>query len=131
MGQNLVLNMDDHGYTVCAYNRTTSKVDKFLANEAKGTKVVGAHSVEELCAKYVTSYAVCTEMIPLETVVILLKIVIRVRSLCDVEVFANDGYVSLSFAIGFQYLTLFPFSIMLTIIFLSSHLNVENEPCTM
>lgn len=51
MGQNLVLNMDDHGFTVCAYNRTTSKVDRFLANEAKGTKVVGAHSVEELCAK--------------------------------------------------------------------------------
>ena len=51
MGQNLVLNMDDHGFTVCAYNRTTSKVDKFLANEAKGTKVVGAHSVEELCSK--------------------------------------------------------------------------------
>jgi len=51
MGQNLVLNMDDHGFTVCAYNRTTSKVDRFLANEAKGTKVVGAHSVEELCSK--------------------------------------------------------------------------------
>src|SRR6478735_3687480 len=43
--------MNDHGYTVCAYNRTTSKVDDFLANEAKGTQIVGAHSVEELCAK--------------------------------------------------------------------------------
>jgi 6-phosphogluconate dehydrogenase len=43
--------MNDHGYTVCAYNRTTSKVDDFLANEAKGTNIVGAHSVEELCAK--------------------------------------------------------------------------------
>ncbi|KAI8095694.1 6-phosphogluconate dehydrogenase, decarboxylating [Thamnidium elegans] len=53
MGQNLILNMDDHGYTVCAYNRTTSKVDDFLANEAKGTKIVGAHSVEELCAKLI------------------------------------------------------------------------------
>jgi len=51
MGQNLVLNMDDHGFTVCAYNRTTSKVDRFLENEAKGTKVVGAHSVQELCSK--------------------------------------------------------------------------------
>ncbi|CEG82259.1 Putative 6-phosphogluconate dehydrogenase, decarboxylating [Rhizopus microsporus] len=51
MGQNLILNINDHGYTVCAYNRTTSKVDDFLNNEAKGTKVVGAHSVEELCAK--------------------------------------------------------------------------------
>lgn len=45
------MNINDHGYTVCAYNRTTSKVDDFLNNEAKGTKVVGAHSVEELCAK--------------------------------------------------------------------------------
>ncbi len=48
MGQNLVLNMNDHGYTVAVYNRTTSKVDDFLAREAKGTKVVGTHSLEEL-----------------------------------------------------------------------------------
>ena len=48
MGQNLVLNMDDHGFTVCAFNRTVSKVDDFLANEAKGTKIIGAHSIEEL-----------------------------------------------------------------------------------
>lgn len=32
---------------MAAYNRTTSKVDDFLANEAKDTKVVGAHSIEE------------------------------------------------------------------------------------
>ncbi|KAI8884251.1 6-phosphogluconate dehydrogenase, decarboxylating [Backusella circina FSU 941] len=51
MGQNLILNMNDNGFTVCAYNRTTSKVDSFLENEAKGTNIVGAHSVEELCAK--------------------------------------------------------------------------------
>ena len=48
MGQNLVLNMDDHGYTVAVYNRTTSKVDRFIENEANGTKVIGAHSLEEL-----------------------------------------------------------------------------------
>ena len=61
MGQNLILNMNDHGYVVCAYNRTTAKVDEFLANEAKGTKVcaktatplldlqiIGAHSLEEM-----------------------------------------------------------------------------------
>ena len=41
MGQNLVLNMDDHGYTVAVFNRTTSKVDTFLATTAKGTKVIG------------------------------------------------------------------------------------------
>ena len=33
MGQNLVLNMNDHGYKVCAFNRTTAKVDDFLAKE--------------------------------------------------------------------------------------------------
>jgi len=48
MGQNLILNMNDRGSTVVAYNRTTSKVDDFLANEAKGTKVIGAHSIEEM-----------------------------------------------------------------------------------
>jgi 6-phosphogluconate dehydrogenase len=50
MGQNLVLNMDDHGFTVAVYNRTSSKVDRFLANEAKGSKVIGTHSIEELVA---------------------------------------------------------------------------------
>lgn len=50
MGQNLVLNMNDHGFTVAVYNRTTSKVDAFLANEAKGTNVIGTHSIEELVA---------------------------------------------------------------------------------
>ena len=49
MGQNLVLNMNDHGYQVAVFNRTVSKVDDFLANEAKGTQVVGAHSIEEMC----------------------------------------------------------------------------------
>ena len=51
MGQNLILNMNDHGFVVCAYNRTTSKVDDFLNNEAKGTKIVGAHSLEEMVKK--------------------------------------------------------------------------------
>jgi 6-phosphogluconate dehydrogenase len=51
MGQNLVLNMNDHGYKVCVFNRTTSKVDEFLAEEAKGTQVEGSHTVEELCSK--------------------------------------------------------------------------------
>ncbi len=50
MGQNLVLNMNDHGFTVVAFNRTVEKVDHFLANEAKGTKVIGAHSIEEMVA---------------------------------------------------------------------------------
>ncbi|HEY5670849.1 MAG TPA: decarboxylating NADP(+)-dependent phosphogluconate dehydrogenase [Anaerolineales bacterium] len=48
MGQNLVLNMNDHGYRIAVYNRTISKVDEFLETSAKGTEVVGAHSLEEL-----------------------------------------------------------------------------------
>ena len=49
MGQNLILNMNDHGYTVVAYNRTVSKVDEFLNDAAKGRQtILGAHSIEEL-----------------------------------------------------------------------------------
>src|SRR5712664_1626958 len=48
MGQNLILNMNDHGFTVVAFNRTVSKVDDSLNQEAKGTNVIGAHSLEEM-----------------------------------------------------------------------------------
>ncbi len=50
MGENLVLNMESHGFTVAVFNRTTSKVDAFLEGRAKGKKIVGTHSVEELVA---------------------------------------------------------------------------------
>jgi len=48
MGQNLVLNMNDHGYGVAVFNRTVSKVDDFISHEAAGTNVVGTHSIAEL-----------------------------------------------------------------------------------
>ena len=48
MGQNLVLNMNDHGFTVAVFNRTVSKVDDFLSQGAKGTRIIGAHSIAEL-----------------------------------------------------------------------------------
>lgn len=49
MGQNLVLNMNDHGYTVAVFNRTVSKVDEFLADAAKGRDtIIGTRSMEEL-----------------------------------------------------------------------------------
>ncbi|MEN8258343.1 MAG: decarboxylating NADP(+)-dependent phosphogluconate dehydrogenase [Thermodesulfobacteriota bacterium] len=51
MGQNLVLNINDHGFTVAIYNRTTSKVDDFMAGPAKGTRVIPCHSIEELVGK--------------------------------------------------------------------------------
>jgi 6-phosphogluconate dehydrogenase len=49
MGQNLVLNMNDHGYKVAVFNRTTSKLDKFMQDQAKDTAVAGSHSIEEMC----------------------------------------------------------------------------------
>jgi 6-phosphogluconate dehydrogenase len=46
MGQNLVLNMNDHGFNVAVYNRTTSKVDEFLAGPAKGTNIIGCYDLK-------------------------------------------------------------------------------------
>jgi 6-phosphogluconate dehydrogenase len=51
MGQNIILNMNDHGYKVVAFNRTVSKVEEFMANEAKGTNVIGATSLEDMVSK--------------------------------------------------------------------------------
>lgn len=51
MGQNLVLNMNDHGYTVAVFNRTVSKVDEFLEGPAKGTKVIGCKTLNEFIQK--------------------------------------------------------------------------------
>ncbi len=46
MGQNLVLNMNDHGYSVAVYNRTTKKVDDFLNGPASGREsITGAHNL--------------------------------------------------------------------------------------
>ena len=51
MGENLVLNMESHGFTVAVYNRTTSKVDDFLAGRAKDHAILGAHTPEELISQ--------------------------------------------------------------------------------
>jgi 6-phosphogluconate dehydrogenase len=50
MGENLVLNMNDHGFTVAVFNRTTAKVDQFLAGGAKGTKVIGTRTMKDFFA---------------------------------------------------------------------------------
>lgn len=47
MGQNLVLNMNDHGFKVAVYNRTVSKVDDFLSGSANGTDIQGAQTIDE------------------------------------------------------------------------------------
>ena len=50
MGENLVLNMESHGFKVAVFNRTTSKVEAFMNARAKGKNIVGCYSVEELVA---------------------------------------------------------------------------------
>ena len=51
MGENLVLNMESHGFTVAVYNRTVSKVDDFVSGRGAGKNIIGTHSLEELCAQ--------------------------------------------------------------------------------
>ncbi|MDR3611959.1 MAG: NADP-dependent phosphogluconate dehydrogenase [Candidatus Obscuribacterales bacterium] len=41
MGENLILNIERNGYTVAVYNRTTAKVDEFIAGRGKGKKFIG------------------------------------------------------------------------------------------
>jgi len=48
MGENLALNVESRGYRVAVFNRTTSKVDEFMAGRAEGKRFVGCHSLEEL-----------------------------------------------------------------------------------
>ncbi|KAF2195257.1 decarboxylating 6-phosphogluconate dehydrogenase [Zopfia rhizophila CBS 207.26] len=51
MGQNLILNAADHGFTVRAFSTSVAKVDRFLNDEAKGKSIVGAHSIKEFVQK--------------------------------------------------------------------------------
>ena len=50
MGENLILNMESHGFSVAVFNRTVSKVDRFIEGRAKGKTILGCHSIEELAA---------------------------------------------------------------------------------
>ena len=50
MGENLVLNMESHGFTVAVYNRTVDKVHAFVNGRGKGKKVVGCSTIPDLCA---------------------------------------------------------------------------------
>ena len=51
MGQNLVLNINDHGYSVAVFNRTVSKVDDFMAGQAAGRDtIIPTKTIEEFVA---------------------------------------------------------------------------------
>ncbi len=45
MGYNLALNLEEHGYRVAVFNRTTERVDEFVAG-APGRNIVGTHTLE-------------------------------------------------------------------------------------
>jgi len=51
MGQNLVLNMSDHGFTVAVYNRTGEVTEEFVSGRASEARVIGTTSLEELVAR--------------------------------------------------------------------------------
>ncbi|OGQ94291.1 MAG: phosphogluconate dehydrogenase (NADP(+)-dependent, decarboxylating) [Deltaproteobacteria bacterium RIFOXYD12_FULL_57_12] len=48
MGQNLALNMNDHGFTVAVFNRTTDRTNDFMNSMARGTRIIGTHTLAEL-----------------------------------------------------------------------------------
>ena len=50
MGENLVMNMVSKGFQVAVFNRTTARVDEFLAGQAAGKAVKGTYSLAELAA---------------------------------------------------------------------------------
>ncbi len=50
MGQNLALNIHDHGFRVAVFNRTTAKITRFLENEARDSNIIGAYTPEEFVA---------------------------------------------------------------------------------
>lgn len=50
MGQNLALNIHDHGFNIAVYNRSFEKTQNFLDRAASGTGIQGAESLEKLAA---------------------------------------------------------------------------------
>ncbi|MBF8262737.1 MAG: pGD [Parachlamydiales bacterium] len=50
MGQNLALNIADHGFTIAVFNRTVAKVDEFLAGPARGKSILGAKDLADFVA---------------------------------------------------------------------------------
>ena len=48
MGENLALNIESHGFSVAVYNRTTARVDAFVAGRGGGKRFIGTHAIEEL-----------------------------------------------------------------------------------
>jgi 6-phosphogluconate dehydrogenase len=50
MGQNLVLNIEDHGFSVAVYNRTAARTKEFMEGEAKGKKITPHYDLADFVA---------------------------------------------------------------------------------
>ncbi len=50
MGENLILNMESKGFTVACHNRTTNKVEEFIAGRARGKRIIGATTLKAFVA---------------------------------------------------------------------------------
>ncbi|MFN8453836.1 MAG: NADP-dependent phosphogluconate dehydrogenase [Anaerolineae bacterium] len=50
MGQNLVLNAADHGFSVSVFNRTAAKTEEFMAGEAQAKSITATYSLEDFVA---------------------------------------------------------------------------------
>ncbi len=49
MGQNLALNLCDHGYKVAVYNRSQERAESFLKANEKNKKLSGSNDIESFC----------------------------------------------------------------------------------
>jgi len=50
MGENLALNVEDHGFSVAVWNYETDWVDRFMAEHGSGKQFVGTKSLEDFVA---------------------------------------------------------------------------------
>lgn len=49
MGQNLVLNLERNNFVIAVYNRTSSRTEEFIRNNADKTRILGTFTLEDLC----------------------------------------------------------------------------------
>jgi len=47
MGQNLALNIHDHGYKISVYNRSADKTEEFMAGNAKDSSITACYSIKD------------------------------------------------------------------------------------
>ncbi|MBA7534950.1 6-phosphogluconate dehydrogenase, NADP(+)-dependent, decarboxylating [subsurface metagenome] len=58
MGQNLILNMEDKGYSIVVYNRTSAKTENFTKGAAKDRNILSAYSLEEFVSTLETPHKI-------------------------------------------------------------------------